>query len=135
MSAEKAIYALLKASSALLAVVPSDRIFAGVLPLNTALPAISYSHLSTVENTTIDANSPYGLVTSRIQVMVATKDYPTQKDLIRLIRLACNYKHGTFNGVIVNSVIRDIVSPDLSDDEVGIFYQSIDFKVTFQELN
>lgn len=135
MSAEKAIYALLQASTGLLAVVPSNRIFAGVIPLNTVLPAISYSHISTVENTTIDANSQYGLVTSRIQVLVATKEYPTVKDVMRLIRLACNYKRGTFNGVIVNSVLRDIVSPDMADDEVGIYYQSIDFKVTFQELN
>lgn len=135
MSAEKVIYNLLSTNSALTAVVPVGRIKASLIELETVLPAIAYSHVSTYENTTIDANSLYALVTTRIQVTVAANTYPVVKNVIDLVRKACNYKRGTINGVIVSSIVRENVGADYRDDEAKIHYQTIDFKVTYHELN
>lgn len=134
MSSEKVIYHLLS-NNAPLALLVSTRIFGGIIPQETALPALAYNHVSTVENATIDANSPYGLVTSRVQVTVVSKDYPQLKSLIALVRKACNYQRGTINGVIVNSIVRDVVGPDFIDDASSLFMQSIDFKITYHEQN
>ena len=129
MSAEKVTYHLLKNSSALTAVVPVARIFPSLIPLNTAMPAIAYSMISGVETTAI------GLTTSlkrdRIQVTVAAKTYPEVKNIMALIISAMNNKQGTYNGVRVDSVIKDVFGPDMRDDDAGIFYQSIDFKIDY----
>lgn len=132
---EKAIYSLLRNSAPLTAIVPIARIYSSVIPQDAILPSISYSHVSTVENTTIDAYAEFALVTSRIQVSVATKDYAQLKDIIRLIRKACNYNRGTINGVIVNSIVRESIGPDMRDDESKVYFQSIDFRVVFHESN
>lgn len=129
MSAEKVTYNLLKNSAALIAVVPVARIYPSLIPLNTALPAIAYSFVSGVETTAI------GLTTSlkrdRVQVTIAAKSYPDVKSIMALVVSAMNNKQGTFNGVKVDSVIKDVVGPDLRDDEAGVFYQSIDFKIDY----
>lgn len=132
---EKVIYSLLKNYAPLTAIVPVAKIYAGVIAQEAVLPAIAYSHVSTVENTTIDANAAFALVTSRIQVSVATKDYPQLKDIISLVRKACNYSRGTINGVIVSSIVRELVGPDFRDDESKVYFQSIDFRVVYHEPN
>ncbi len=134
MSAEKVIFALLEAHAPLITFV-ADRIYAGSIPQDSTLPAIAYDHVSTIELTTIDANSEYALVSSRIQVTVATKDYPQLKNIISLIRKACNYKRGTINGVIVNSITRELIGPDFKSEDQSLYFQTIDFKVLYHEAN
>lgn len=129
MSSEKVTYHLLKNNSSLVAVVPVARIYPSLIPLKTALPAIAYSFVSGVETTAI------GLTTSlkrdRVQITVAAKTYPEIKSIMALVVGAMNNKQGTFNGVRVDSVIKDVVGPDMRDDEAGVFYQSIDFKIDY----
>ena len=134
MSAEKVIYALIESHTPLTAIV-STRIYAGSIPQDSALPAIAYDHVSTIELTTIDANSEYALVSSRIQVTVATNNYPQLKNIITLIRKACNYKRGTINGVIVNSITRELIGPDFKSEDQSLYFQTIDFKVLYHESN
>lgn len=134
MSAVNVIRYLLANNAAITALV-GTRIYAGVVPQSTVLPAIGINEISAIENTTIDANAAFALVTSRVQVTAITKDYPSQKTLLDTIRKACNYQRGTVSGVVVNQVIRDIVGPDLRDDNAGIFMQSIDFRVIYHESN
>ena len=134
MSGEKVINNLLENYAPLTAIVLT-RIYPGVIPQGSILPAIAYTHVSTVENSTIDANAEYALVTSRIQVTVVTADYPALKNIINLVRQACNYKHGTIKGIAVNSIRRELTGPDFRDDEAALFMQSIDFKITYHELN
>ncbi|MDD2742327.1 MAG: DUF3168 domain-containing protein [Rhodocyclaceae bacterium] len=135
MSAEKAIFTLLKASTAVTAIV-GTRIMAGIIPQGTPLPAVAYNHISTVErNPTLAMNEAVTVATSRIEVAAQTKDYPTQKALLAAIRAACRNKQGVFNGITVDSVLVDTIGPDLRDDEAGIYMQTIDFKVTFKQPN
>jgi Flp pilus assembly protein CpaB len=132
MRAEKAIHSLLTAASGVTALV-GTRIYPPPLPQNVALPAIAVEHISTVDVATIDANAGYNLVRSRIEVTVLAKDYATQKALIEAVRLALTYQRGTFAGVNVASILRDSVGPDLRDDDMQVFSQSIDFIVTLSE--
>lgn len=127
MSAEKVIYNLLTTNNALKAVVPASKVYASIIPLGTVLPAIAYMLVSNVENTSI------GLTTqrlrSRVQVTIAAKTYPQVKQIVDLVVTACNHKKGTFNGVQVDSVIKDVVGADFRDDDVGIFYSTVDFRI------
>lgn len=134
MRAEKVIRSLLTAASGVTTLV-ADRVYPSPLPAGTALPACVVEHVDTIELTTVDANSAYGLVRSRIQVSVLAKDYPTQKALLDEVRKACNYQRGVVAGVRVVLVQRDTVGPDgySADDDRTVYSQSIDFQVTHQE--
>lgn len=132
MRAEKVIHSLLVNASAVAALVV-DRVAPPPLPQGSVLPAIAVEHISSNELTTIDANAPFGLVQSRIQVTAIAATYVQQKSLIEEIRKACNYQRGLIAGVRVVSVLRAGVGPDDRDDDKQQFFQSIDFLVTFQE--
>lgn len=134
MSAVKVIRALLVADAAVAAAV-GTKIFAAVVPQATALPAICINEISVVETPRIDAASSYALVTSRIQVTVMEKEYPALKDLMAKVRKACNYERGSIAGISVNSITRDVVGPDMLDDDAKIFMQTIDFRVVHHESN
>ena len=136
MRAEKAIKYLLNNAAGVTALVGSGtaaRIYPGQLPQAAVLPGLVVEHISGVELTTIDANSAFGLMQARIQVTAVGKTYPEVKTLLEQVRLACNYQRGVFNGVRIVSIIRDSVGPDLRDDDVQLYTQSIDFQVTYQE--
>jgi len=127
MSAEKVIYNLLSNNAALLAKVPKARIFPSLIPLGTTLPAIAYMLVSSIEDTSIGLTS--NRLRSRVQVTIAADTYPKVKEIVALVEAACNHKQGTFNGVQVDSVIKDVVGADYRDDDVGIFYSTIDFRI------
>ena len=127
MSAEKVIYHLLSTDANLLKKVAKCRIHAGLIPLDAALPAIAYSLVSTVENTSMAMTELR--LRSRIQITVAAKTYPEVKNVVDLVIAACNYKQGIFNSVKTDSVIRDVVGADFRDDDVGIFYSTVDFRI------
>jgi hypothetical protein len=131
MSSEKIVYNLLSTNTALKAVVPQTSMYAGLIPLNATLPALAYTLVSVVETTSIGmtANKYRG----RVQVTVAAKTYPQTKQIIGLVKTACNHKQGTFNGVKTDSVIMDNIGSDFRDDDAGIFYATIDFRLAYDE--
>lgn len=137
MRAEKVVYTLLAASSALAAIV-STRIYPKVLPQDKTLPAITYEHISSVEPGQIDA-SGQALVQSRIQVSAIAADggsgsgYAVCKSIIEAARAALLYQHGTIAGVYVASIVRDITGPDEFDPEINAHMQTIDVIVTHFE--
>lgn len=133
MSAEKVIHTLLTAASAVTAVV-GTRIYPMELPQNIVLPALVVSHMTTVTLPTIDAAAAYTVAQSRIEVAILTKeDYPTLKSLLKKVRQACEYQYGSIGGIQVISVARDLVGPDARDSDLGVFSQTIDFMVTWQD--
>jgi hypothetical protein len=132
MRAEKAIRALLLAAPGVVTLV-ADRVYPGQAPQGVAFPVLVVSHVSTVETPTIDAAAEFGLVLSRIQVAVLAKDYPAQKALLEEVRKACNHYRGTVAGVRVVSVMRDLVGPDQRDDDMQVYLQTVDFRVTHFE--
>ncbi len=133
MSDVKAVRYLLAHDSALLAAVPEAKIMAGAIPLGTELPAICVNHISTMERNTVSMTDAGVMATARVQVTVQAKTYPDQKAILDLVRKALPNMRGSVNGVAVDSILPDIVGPDLRDDEAVIFMQSRDFIVKFVE--
>lgn len=127
MSAEKVIYNLLSTNVALVAVVPTSRMYSGVIPIDATYPALCYNLVSSFDETAI------GLTTmksrSRVQVTAVATSYPAVKALVDKIRVACNLKRGTFNTVVTDSVIMDNIGADYRDDETGVFYSTVDFNI------
>jgi len=130
----KAIRALLLADGAVLARVPVDSIAAGDIQPDAVLPAIGITEVGGAPIGAIDAQAEYSLVTSRVQVTVVAQEYPEVQEVLGLVRRACNFQRGDIAGVDVVSVLRDTVGPDL-EDAAGNPVKSIDFKVTYHELN
>lgn len=135
MSAEKVFNALLNADAALVALVGADNILPGVIPQGTPLPAVAFNHISTVERTTVAMNETTTLCTSRIEVAVQAKTYPSQKAVLKAVRTACKNKSGVIAGIKVHSVTVDTVGPDMRDDDAGIHMQTLDFIVKYTQVN
>lgn len=120
------------------AVIPASRIMAGVLPLNTVLPAISITQVSSIPFNLLRINEANKLHTDRVQVTALFKDvngtpagagYPGLKAMLKLVLAACPSQRGTVNGVMVDSIAPDIEGPDFYDDAAQLHSCSRDFIV------
>lgn len=138
MSGVSAVRYILANNGALVAVVPAAKIFAGVIPLNTVLPAIAVTQISGVPTLTVAMTEPGQIQTERVQVTALVKGpqatpsglgYPGQKALMRLVLAALPNQSGTINTIKVDSIIPDGEGPDLFDDASGVYEQSRDFIV------
>jgi hypothetical protein len=123
---------LLANNTALTAVVPAARIMAGVLPEGIALPAIAVTHVSTLRKNFV-AETQVDWCTSRVQVTAMAGTYPDVKSILALVRAALPRSRGLVDGVQVDAIVSDVEGPDFRDDEEGIFCQSHDFVVTYNE--
>lgn len=130
MSGVSIIRSILVSDGNLLNVVPETKIMAGVIPLNTALPAISIRQISGLEYKTISRTGTQ-TVTERIQVSVLAPTYMKQKEILELIRSAIPATRGTVNTFDVDSIVLDIDGPDLYTETPVIYEQSIDYMVRF----
>lgn len=142
MSGVAVIVALLKASGAVTAVVPTARIMAGDLPLNTVMPAIAVMQISSVPHNLIRINESPKVHTDRVQVSVLFKGpqgtpagtgYPGVRALLKLVLAACPSQYGTVNGVNVLGIEPLEEGPDLSDDATSLVSCSRDFSVRWRE--
>jgi len=131
MAAVTAIRYLLANNANLIAAVPATRIMAGILPQNTAVPAIGITHVSTTRLNPVAAPS-VRFSTSRVQVTVIATTYPSQKSILALVRAALPRSRGTVNGVNVDSILSDTEGPDFTND-AGLYIGSADFIVRFNE--
>jgi Protein of unknown function (DUF3168) len=131
----KVIRALLVANAGVTALIPATKIVAGIVPEKTVPPAIGITEVSANPIGAIDAQASYSLVTSRVQVTAMTKDYPSAKALVDAVRKACNFASGAIAGISVASVTRSTIGPDMWDSATGIYFQSVDFMVTYHEQN
>lgn len=138
MSGVAVIRYLLANAAAVTAVVPATRIMAGDLPLNTAMPAIGVTQISSVPRNTVKMNEAKVQHTDRVQVSVLVKGpqgtpaglgYPGVRTLLQLVLAACPHTRGAVNGIDVDSILPDIEGPDLSDDERALNSASRDFIV------
>lgn len=133
MSSVAVIRRLLVADAALTAVVTSARIFAGDVPLNTALPAIGVSDVTAIPRNTVSMKEVNRVAKARVQVTVYAASYPSQKTTLDLVRKALPNTFGMVGATRVLSVLPDTISADMKLDEPQIFIQSRDFKVTYIE--
>ena len=130
MSGEKVIYNLLSSNATLKAVVPTSRMFAGVIPIGATYPALCYNLVSDNDTTSIGMTVMKSL--ARVQVTAVATSYPAVKALLKLIEAACKNKQGTFNGVKTNYVLKSSTGADYRDDETNVFYSTIDFNIMYE---
>lgn len=130
MSGRQVIYALLSRDSSIGAMV-SDRIYDVEIKQGSALPAVAYSLISGVPRNTVSTAEATKHRRERIQVTVATKNYPDQVQLLDYVRKACRNFRGDIGGVIEASTLEDVEGPDLRDSDSGLYMQTIDFMVTY----
>lgn len=135
MSATAIVRALLMQRTALTAIVPATRIFTGVAPQGTPLPAIGVTEISSSEEPTVARLLSKSLVRSRVQVTVYSMKYPEMKQLLLLAKLGTGVHTGNVLGFPVNSVLPAGVGPEIPPGDDKIFEQSRDFVVTFREAN
>ncbi len=125
-----AILRYMIANNGPVAAIVSDRVFAGVAPINTALPAISIRQISGSEFETIKREGTQ-LVTERVQVSALALSYVQQKQIVEAVRNAVTSVRGTVGIFSVDSIKHDIDGPDLYYEEPVTYEQSIDFMVKF----
>jgi hypothetical protein len=135
MSGVAIIRNLLANNASLLLQVPDTRIYAGVLPENVVLPAISVLEVVATEIPHIDGSAPTTIVEAHVQVTVIAASYALLKQVHALARKACNYQHGSIDGFSVVHVRRLSNGPDMSDVSAKFCMQSIDFSVIYHEPN
>ncbi len=133
MSDATILRALLVANAPLAAVVAPEKIFFGAVKQGTVLPALVLNTISSVERKRVRDEGAFSLVTSRTQVTVKAKSYAEQKEVLRLLGLAVKGGRRVVAGVLVANAERDIVGPDLSDGDAGIFEQTQDFRLIYYQ--
>lgn len=136
MSAVAIMRALLQAHTPLLALVPANKIFAGKIPQETPLPAVSIEEIDGFEQPTIARLQATTQQRRRVQVTVCALSYPSQKAIHKACALGPGTHRGTYAGFKALSVQPAGTGPDLNDlNDDGIYEQSRDFMVTFAEAS
>lgn len=127
----KAVSYLLRNNANLVAQVPAAKIFSGVIPLNTVLPAIVVKHIDDNEWKAIKTAGVPKLITARVQVSVNALTWASKVSILELVRLALVTTRSTVNGVSVDSISSEGSGPDLDDTDLGLFERSRDFLIRF----
>jgi hypothetical protein len=138
MSGVAVIRSLLAGNAGVIAIVPAAKIMASDVPINTVLPAIAVTQISSIQRLTIRMNETKQMNTDRVQVSVLLKGpqgtppglgYPGVRALLILVLAACPNQRGTINGIVVDSIVPDTSGPDLYDDPISLYSGSRDFVV------
>ena len=132
MRAEKVVYDLLTGSEAVTALV-GLKIYPGLIPQNTPMPAVSYELISSVDIAPINAQAGGVILRSRVQVSVLARTYAEVKTIQEAIRRALLFKSGLIAGVQVNAITRELIGSDERDDESGLYMQGVDFLLIHEE--
>ncbi|WP_109808415.1 hypothetical protein [Sphingosinithalassobacter portus] len=132
MSGVTIIGALLNASTAVTAKVPSARIKAGQLPDGVALPALLVRGVSLIERKELKRGAIVR-VTERVSVTVRADSYRDQRAIIAegLVRNACAGFVGDLASFSRVSVTDGGCGPDLIGP-ANSFEQTQDFRVSFE---
>jgi len=131
MSDTAVIRTLLAADSALTALVPENRIVVGEIQQAETLPAISIETVSSLERKRVADLPGAVLMSARTQVTVLAKSYAEQRRVLDAVANAVKAGRRQVAGILVASIRRDIVGPDLRDSARGLYMQSRDFQVVY----
>ena len=131
MTGADIIGVLLRAYDPLVQMVPAERIKAGSLGDNVALPALLVRTVSVVDRQSLKR---IGAVrrTDRVSVTVRAASYRDQVEAIRLVRECCAGKTGDIAGASGVSILTAGTGPDLSGP-ANSFEQAQDFRTSFNE--
>ncbi len=129
------IRALLTGSAELAAQVPDNRILQGAQASPPAvLPALIVSELAVIPESALGGQAAASLMTSQVQVTAVCVDYAQTKELVGMVRRACNFRSGQLAGLEAVRAVHERTGPDFSD-EAGRPCQAIEFGITYYEPN
>lgn len=115
------------------AIVPPERIAAGVLPQGTMLPAIALARVSLVERN-IPSPGPVKHVTERVQATIMAESYVQMDAVHRAVkRAAIDVAIDGPTGVSAIRIHSLGAGPDFMDEAATIHMTSHDFRVTYNE--
>lgn len=123
------IGALLRSDAALLALAPAERIKAGSLPDDIALPAVLVRSVSSVELQPLK-RQPVTRTVDRVSVAVRAANYRDQVEVIRLVKECCAGQTGAVGGGHNVSILTAGTGPDLQGPG-NSYEQTIDFRVSY----
>lgn len=131
MSAELAVYTLLKDTAATSSIV-STRIYPFTAPQGITRPFITYQRISGVRWRSVDG--PSGMAVPRVQVDAYSPTYAGVKALATAIRQTLDGYRGTVGGVRVGDIALE-TDRDFYEDAVDppLHRVSMDFMVTHDE--
>jgi hypothetical protein len=133
MDGVAAVRSVLLADADLIALTPIERVIAGPLPLNAALPSLSLQSVSKVDRN-IPAPGATRHVRERVQATVSASNYPQQKAILRAVRHAAadklNHAVAGLQGVMIHT---ESAGPDFINEEASIWLGTQDFLVTYLE--
>jgi hypothetical protein len=133
MNGVAAMVAVLTANAALTAVVPEDRITAGVDLQGTALPKISVSRISATD-LNIPSPGATRLVRELVQVTVLAADYVSQHRVLALVKAAAADRIGpAVSGITGVTIHTASAGPDFVDERTSIYIGTQDFAVIYNE--
>lgn len=127
------IRSLAVADLTLTALVPAERIAAGVLPQGTELPYVSLQSLSSVDRNILRV-STRRRVTERVQATVVAATYPEVKAALKALKTACADKFPAQDDVSEVVVLSEGAGPDFMDESASLYIGSRDFSVSYNEL-
>ncbi|MCK0531771.1 hypothetical protein [Sphingobium agri] len=123
---------LFVAHAGLIALVPADRIAAGILPQGISLPAISLMSVSTADRNIPNPGTRRQVV-ERVQATVMAADYPSLKAVMAQVKKAGADQMPTVTGIENVTVHTDGMGPDFMNEAASIYMQPLDFRVTYSE--
>ena len=132
MRAEKVVYTLLTGSSQVTALV-GLKIYPGLIPQNTTMPALTYELVSGVDIAPINAQAGGVIMRSRVQISALARTYAEVKTIHEAIRGALLFKSGLISDVQVLAITRELIGSDERDDESGLYMQAVDYLLTHDE--
>jgi len=120
---DEAVRAILVANSGVYALV-GTRVYPAVLPLDCALPALSFSKIS----------NKYKQIAGvpRFQISCWTEDYLECQNLKQVVETALDGYAGTISGITIIRIIP-LEAPDLYESETGVYHIPYDFKVIYKK--
>lgn len=119
---------LLRAHPDLTAIVPIERIKAGALPDDVALPALLVRCVSSVERQPLKRGAVTRNV-DRIAVTVRAASYREQRAVIAIVKPCCAGKTGDIGGGVRVSILTAGTGPDVRGPGDS-FEQTQDFRVS-----
>lgn len=124
MTAEQALYAYLSNEAGITNIV-GDRIYPGVRPQDSELPAISYLRISGPEHHNIDVAFP------RFQISAWAATYNEAKTLGNEIKAAFQRFKGTMGGAQGVDVIQGVLlnDNDIYESDTRVYHNPVDIKL------
>lgn len=133
MSGIAALRSVLVDDAALIALVPPERIAAGVLPLNTTLPFIELSSVSVVDMN-IPTPGATQFVAERVRAAVVAANDPELREVFAAMKRAGGGQlYPVVTGISGVTIFTAGAGPDIVNEQAHLYQKNMDWMVRYTE--